>query len=427
MRERINSYNYDEEQINLQSINKRKKNFDDNFQNVPAVKSGIEEIDDKLRIFYSSELGDNRVVIKLDKEKPEIYVAVKSILIDPGDKVLLPNAGDGSIGLVTSIVNPQAGFFLYENNHKKKTLAKKNISASFDFPKNISLLTEIELDKIIQNKAIDKIIFNGLNLNASSSKSLFINDINFYQNCLKLGGNFYLISKTSCGADSHQEILENIFEQKSEVVGRGNGGHKIFKVSKLKENTSQKTPTRQEINFELNNLHFNFETEEAVFSKQGLDTGTRILLKTIDLSLFNSMLDFGCGWGAIGIVAATLNKKGSVVMVDNNQRAVDVANTNINKRELGDRVHAIRTDNIKEEIADKFDLVLSNPPFHIKTEELMGLFNQIKEKMEKRASIYLVVENRFKGKFEDVLIKCFGNFQLKNQGENNYWIISAKK
>ena len=427
MRERINSYNYDEEQINLQSINKRKKNFDDNFQNVPAVKSGIEEIDDKLRIFYSSELGDNRVVIKLDKEKPEIYVAVKSILIDPGDKVLLPNAGDGSIGLVTSIVNPQAEFFLYENNHKKKTLAKKNISASFDFPKNISLLTEIELDKIIQNKAIDKIIFNGLNLNASSSKSLFINDINFYQNCLKLGGNFYLISKTSCGADSHQEILENIFEQKSEVVGRGNGGHKIFKVSKLKENTSQKTPTRQEINFELNNLHFNFETEEAVFSKQGLDTGTRILLKTIDLSLFNSMLDFGCGWGAIGIVAATLNKKGSVVMVDNNQRAVDVANTNINKRELGDRVHAIRTDNIKEEIADKFDLVLSNPPFHIKTEELMGLFNQIKEKMEKRASIYLVVENRFKGKFEDVLIKCFGNFQLKNQGENNYWIISAKK
>ena len=52
----------------------------------------------------------------------------------------------------------------------------------------------------------------------------------------------------------------------------------------------------------IDNLSFTFYTDNGVFSKKGLDFGTRTLLENIDLELIKgSVLDFGCGYGPIGI------------------------------------------------------------------------------------------------------------------------------
>ena len=52
----------------------------------------------------------------------------------------------------------------------------------------------------------------------------------------------------------------------------------------------------------IKNEKFTFLTDNGVFSKKGLDFGTRVLLETIDLSKINgNVLDVGCGYGPIAI------------------------------------------------------------------------------------------------------------------------------
>ena len=70
-----------------------------------------------------------------------------------------------------------------------------------------------------------------------------------------------------------------------------------------------------------------FTSDIGVFSKDGIDFGTNLLLKSLpDLDDAKSAIDVGCGVGIIGIC---LNKKYpnmDVLMVDVNDRAIDLAN-----------------------------------------------------------------------------------------------------
>lgn len=74
----------------------------------------------------------------------------------------------------------------------------------------------------------------------------------------------------------------------------------------------------------LNNS-FIFYTDNGVFSKDGLDFGSRLLLENIPLTeIGESLLDVGCGYGVFGIV---LNKilGVKVTMCDVNRRALHLA------------------------------------------------------------------------------------------------------
>ena len=63
---------------------------------------------------------------------------------------------------------------------------------------------------------------------------------------------------------------------------------------------SKEVTTRAEIGGKL----YTFKTDNNVFSKKGLDFGTRTLLESIDIkNISGYVLDFGCGYGPIGIIA----------------------------------------------------------------------------------------------------------------------------
>ena len=78
---------------------------------------------------------------------------------------------------------------------------------------------------------------------------------------------------------------------------------------------------------------YTFKTDNNVFSKKGLDFGTRTLLESIDIkNIGGDVLDFGCGYGPVGIYIASLTNS-SVDMIDINERALKLAKSNasINK------------------------------------------------------------------------------------------------
>lgn len=111
----------------------------------------------------------------------------------------------------------------------------------------------------------------------------------------------------------------------------------------------------------ISNKSFTFITDNDVFSKRGLDFGTRTLLESINLDSLNGhILDLGCGYGPIGIYLAAHEKK--VDMIDINHRALSLAlkNAKLNKVDVN-----IFESNMYENITCKYDYIISNPPIRV--------------------------------------------------------------
>ena len=79
------------------------------------------------------------------------------------------------------------------------------------------------------------------------------------------------------------------------------------------------------INVIINDIKLKFIVDNGVFSKKGLDFGTRTLLENINLNeVKGDVLDFGCGYGPIGIYLKKITNA-NIDMIDINERALKLA------------------------------------------------------------------------------------------------------
>lgn len=77
----------------------------------------------------------------------------------------------------------------------------------------------------------------------------------------------------------------------------------------------------------------------------------------------DKVLDLGCGYGAVGILAAKLIGQDKVTMCDVSEAAVHYSQNNAKLNQVPDI--AVRLSDGFENIPDSdFTLILSNPPYH---------------------------------------------------------------
>src|SRR5712691_5652838 len=106
---------------------------------------------------------------------------------------------------------------------------------------------------------------------------------------------------------------------------------------------------------------FAFRTDAGVFSGDKIDRGTELLLEAIEIGPCELILDLGCGYGAIGIVAARLSEGGHVILTDVNERAVALARKNIAANRIANA--EVRLGDLYEPVRDMaFDHIVCNPP-----------------------------------------------------------------
>lgn len=104
----------------------------------------------------------------------------------------------------------------------------------------------------------------------------------------------------------------------------------------------------------------NLHTQAGVFAGAKLDAGTKLLLDHLQIDHQSSALDIGCGVGVIGIVAEMQGAE--VTMTDANLLAVEAASHNVSN--LGLNATVLASD-VYHHLGDqRFDLIVSNPPFH---------------------------------------------------------------
>ena len=137
------------------------------------------------------------------------------------------------------------------------------------------------------------------------------------------------------------------------------------------------------------NRKFIFYTDNGVFSKDGLDFGSRLLLETIPLEeVGGKVLDMGCGYGVLGIV---VNKITScyVDMVDVNLRAMHLANINI--KENGCSNINVFESNTYSNINSKYTSIITNPPIRAGKQIVYDIVMNAKDYLEDNGKLFLVI------------------------------------
>ena len=137
---------------------------------------------------------------------------------------------------------------------------------------------------------------------------------------------------------------------------------------------------------EIGNILFTFITDNNVFSKRGLDFGTRTLLENID-DINGDILDFGCGYGPIGIY---LKKKFNVNvdMIDINKRALNLA---IKNAKLNNVDVMIFESNIYEQVTKKYDYIITNPPIRVGKKILYEILIKASEYLKENGHLIFVI------------------------------------
>jgi 16S rRNA (guanine1207-N2)-methyltransferase len=123
--------------------------------------------------------------------------------------------------------------------------------------------------------------------------------------------------------------------------------------------TSQRRPGRLAIR--IRGIEVTLRTDAGVFSPTKLDRGTELLLESLPIKPHEVILDLGCGYGVIGILAAKMAPASRVILTEVNERAVGLARTNVKEAGLGNT--EVRAGNLYEPVEGiLFHHIVSNPP-----------------------------------------------------------------
>ncbi len=182
----------------------------------------------------------------------------------------------------------------------------------------------------------------------------------------------------------------------------------------------------QHISVTVAGQHFSFQTDIGVFSKSGLDFGTKTLLEALDLSgKTGKVLDVGCGYGPIAIyVAKTYGLQ--VDMVDVNERSLGLALLNAEKNGVKEKVSGF-VSHCLDQVSEMYEVVITNPPIRAGKQTIFQIYEQSYQQLQTAGELWVVIQKK-QGAASTVkkLETLFQEVEIVAK-EKGYLIIRARK
>ena len=176
---------------------------------------------------------------------------------------------------------------------------------------------------------------------------------------------------------------------------------------------------RKIIRYEIENRNFEFVTDNGVFSKTKVDFGTDVMLKVFLRENSNKknqkfdVLDIGCGYGVVSVVLKAFFQKIKTLSSDVNERALELTTENLLKNKVikdKNDDFEVRKSFAFDNISEKFDVILSNPPIRAGKQTIFQIYEKSFEHLNENGEFYCVIQTKHGAKStQKKLEEVFGN------------------
>lgn len=144
------------------------------------------------------------------------------------------------------------------------------------------------------------------------------------------------------------------------------------------------------IKVRLRGRFYEFLTASGVFSHRKIDRGTALLAEHMLIKDNSRVLDLGCGYGVLGVVAAGAAKDVEVVLTEVNQRAASLAEENLRRNNVTN--WEVRRGSLYEPLGgDIFDVILCNLPMSTGLRVVYKIIEDSMEHLSPGGSLQVVV------------------------------------
>ncbi len=169
-------------------------------------------------------------------------------------------------------------------------------------------------------------------------------------------------------------------------------------------------------------LELVLETAPGLFSPRAVDSGTLAMLSCATFHPGEHVLDLGCGYGVVGIVAARIAGADGVVMLDSDPAAVALAKRNAAQNGVPG-VRTIVSDGFSGLDDAGYDWILSNPPYHADFSVARIFIEKGFNRLRIGGRMLMVTKRKdwYRNKF----ISVFGGVHITESG--GYFVFLAEK
>ena len=137
------------------------------------------------------------------------------------------------------------------------------------------------------------------------------------------------------------------------------------------------------------------QTDHGVFSRTKVDQGSLLLADSAFIAPHARVLDLGAGYGPVGIAVAKSDMSVSVLMVDVNERALQLAKDNAKRNGVATQTTFERGDGLSYLAPDRcFDVILFNPPIRAGKETIFRLYREAVQHMDQWGSLFVVIQKK---------------------------------
>lgn len=174
--------------------------------------------------------------------------------------------------------------------------------------------------------------------------------------------------------------------------------------------TEKPTSEIKEIGFtqSINGVELSLISVSGVFSHEDkVDRASRLLIESFSPS-GKTVLDLGCGYGAVGLFTKALYKDRIICMSDINERAVEYTRLNAARNRLD--ITAVKGDLFSALESSTFDDIVTNPPLAAGKQLLTRLIFEAYDYLNPSGALWLVAyHNKGGSTLKEIMRERFGN------------------
>ena len=180
----------------------------------------------------------------------------------------------------------------------------------------------------------------------------------------------------------------------------------------------------QRVIYEVLGLRFSCTTDAGVFSRDGLDMGTRILLEALP-ELRGRILDLGCGWGPVGVALGRRYPDAQLLLTDVNARAAELAERNLAENGVTN-AKVVRGDGF-EAVEGAFDAIVLNPPIRAGKAVIYAMFSEAAGHLAEGGALYVVIRKQQGAESAQRYLGTVYGDVARIAREKGYWVLRCAR